>query len=164
MPVAVKSPKLPLKNATAAPTSSGDIAEPPIELPDSVRCKLLVLGRKILAIAAYLPAAHLERFWIAHIARMQNVSNQKLRRPRAFACSRTGKTRAPPGKYLRWATVHQSASRLRKCSAGEARSASYRTRVKLSRLENSLTQWFIVPMIARMPNFRPPTFRSRTFA
>src|SRR5262245_57102246 len=35
--------------------------------------KLLVVGRQILAIAAYLSAAHLERFWIAHIARLQNV-------------------------------------------------------------------------------------------
>src|SRR5437762_12753660 len=54
-------------------TSSGNIAEPPVELPDGVCCKLLVLGRKVLAIAAYLPATYLERFWITHIARMQNV-------------------------------------------------------------------------------------------
>ena len=44
------------------------------------------------------------------------------------------------------------ASKSRKCSAGEARTASYRIRVKLSRRENSLSQSFIALTIARTPN------------
>jgi len=70
--VAVKSPKLPLKNETDA-RRSGGIAKPPVELSHCGCGKLLVVGRKVFTIAAYLPATHLERFWIAHIARMQDV-------------------------------------------------------------------------------------------
>src|SRR4029077_7938755 len=52
---------------------SARIAESAIELSHCVCSKLLVLGRKVLTIAAYLPATHFERLWIAHIARMKNV-------------------------------------------------------------------------------------------
>src|SRR5215469_12728005 len=60
---------LPLPNTR----SSGAIAKSLVELSHCGCGKLLVAGRQVLAIAAYLSAAHLERFWIAHIARMQNV-------------------------------------------------------------------------------------------
>src|SRR5436190_24303294 len=73
VPVAVKESKTAAAERYKRSTSTGNIAEPPVELPDCVCCKSLVLGRKVLAIAAYLPATYLERFWITHIARMQNV-------------------------------------------------------------------------------------------
>jgi len=69
----LKSPELPPQKGTNAPTPSGDIAKPRVELFYCGCGKLLVLGRKVLAIAAYLSATHLERFRITHIARMQNV-------------------------------------------------------------------------------------------
>ena len=69
----LKSPKLPLQKETNAPTPSGGIAKPGVELFHCGCGKLLVPGRKVLTIAAYFSATHLERFRITHIARMQNV-------------------------------------------------------------------------------------------
>src|SRR5215475_2527484 len=69
----LKVRKLPLLNQTNAPTPSGGIAKPRVELFHCGCGKLLVPSGKVLRIAAYLSATHLERFWITHIARMQNV-------------------------------------------------------------------------------------------
>jgi hypothetical protein len=49
------------------------IAKPRIELRQRVCSVLLILNRKIFPVAAYLAAAPLKRFWIANIARMQDV-------------------------------------------------------------------------------------------
>src|SRR5215831_1480962 len=73
VPIAVKEFKTAAAAPGGCPASSGDIAKLPVELSHCVCGKLLVLGRKVLPIAAYLPAAHLERFGITHIARMQDV-------------------------------------------------------------------------------------------
>ena len=51
----------------------GVVAKPLVELAHCVCGKLLIFGSKVLAVTAHLSAAHLERFWIAHIARTQNV-------------------------------------------------------------------------------------------
>ena len=53
--------------------SSETIAKPRIEFGQRVCSVLLLLNREIFPVAAYFAAAHLERFWIANIARMQNV-------------------------------------------------------------------------------------------
>src|SRR5438552_4885282 len=53
--------------------SSETITKPRIEFGQRVCSVLLILNRKIFLVAAYLAAAHLERFGIAHIARMQDI-------------------------------------------------------------------------------------------
>src|SRR5215471_9888780 len=49
------------------------IAKERIEFGQLVCSVFLVLNRKIFPVTAYFPAAHLERFGIANIARMQDV-------------------------------------------------------------------------------------------
>ena len=73
VPVAIKKSEIAAAKGTNAPTPSGGIAKPRVELFHCGRGKLLVPGRKVLTIAAYLSATHLKRFGIAHIARMQNI-------------------------------------------------------------------------------------------
>ena len=52
--------------------ASGVVAESGIELHQFIRRVFLILGRKVLTIAAYLPATHFERLWIAHITWVQD--------------------------------------------------------------------------------------------
>ena len=73
VPVAIKKSKIAAAEGSEPPTPSGGIAKLRIELFHCGCGKLLVPGRKVLTIAAYLSATHLERFRITHIARMQNV-------------------------------------------------------------------------------------------
>ena len=53
--------------------ASGVVAESGIELHQCIRRIFLILKRKVFAIPPYFAASHLERFGIAHIARMQDV-------------------------------------------------------------------------------------------
>ena len=48
------------------------VAESGIELHQFIRRVFLILGRKVLTIAAYLPATHFERLWIANITWVQD--------------------------------------------------------------------------------------------
>jgi hypothetical protein len=73
VPIAIEDCETVAAELRRCQPGSGSIAEPPVEFCHCSCGTLLVLGRKVLAIAAYLPAAHLERFGIAHIARMENV-------------------------------------------------------------------------------------------
>src|SRR5438094_419554 len=52
--------------------SSETIAKPRIEFGQCVPSVLLILNGKIFPVAAHLSAAHLERFRIAHVARMED--------------------------------------------------------------------------------------------
>src|SRR5206468_1904335 len=58
--------------AMAGSRGSETIAKPRIEFGQCVRSVLLILNGKIFPVAAHLSAAHLERFRIAHVARMQD--------------------------------------------------------------------------------------------
>ena len=53
--------------------ASGVVTESGIELHQFIRRVFLILGRKVFTISAYFPATHLERLWIAHITRVQDV-------------------------------------------------------------------------------------------
>src|SRR5438128_1219786 len=80
------------RGAPAPPTAPGQganhpemrwsetIAKPRVEFGQRVRSVLLILNGKILPVAAYLAAAHLERFGIAHITRVQDVRVKRASR------------------------------------------------------------------------------------
>jgi hypothetical protein len=73
VPIAVEDCETAAAELRSAQPSSGGVAEPPVELCHCVCSKLLVLDRKVFPIAAYLAAAHFERFGIAHITWVQDV-------------------------------------------------------------------------------------------
>src|SRR5947209_8314936 len=136
----------------AGPRGSETIAKPRIEFSQRVCSVLLILNRKIFPVAAYLAAAHLERFGIAHVARVQDFRIKCTGCLQLLHILESGKLERLLEHRMSGMDSPSMASKSRKCSAGEARRASYRIRVKLLRPENSSIQSFIVFTMARTPN------------